>query len=67
MKGMRGCGRRRPDGSLGVLFGENGLARQMRKSGLNVVQQGRIVVFYDNVILGEYTADLIVKDRSPTN
>jgi hypothetical protein len=39
----------------------------MRKSGLNVVQQGRIVVFYDNVILGEYTADLIVKDRSPTN
>jgi hypothetical protein len=35
----------------------------MRKSGLGVVQRRGIVVFYDDVIVGEYTADLIVKDQ----
>ncbi|WP_216856310.1 GxxExxY protein [Acidisphaera sp. S103] len=47
MKGMRGCGRRSPNGLLGVLFGlvnaldhglvekvyQNALAHEMRKSG----------------------------------
>ena len=42
---------------------ENALAHEMRKSGLGVVQQRGIVVFYDEVIVGEYTADLIVEDR----
>jgi hypothetical protein len=35
----------------------------MRKCGLGVVQQRRIVVFYDDVIVGEYTADLLVEDQ----
>jgi GxxExxY protein len=42
---------------------ENALAHEMRKSGLGVVQQGGIVVFYDDVIVGEYTADLLVEDQ----
>jgi GxxExxY protein len=35
----------------------------MRKSGLGVVQQRGIVVFYDDVIVGEYVADLLVQDQ----
>ena len=42
---------------------ENALAHEMRKSGLGVVQQRGIVVFYDDVIVGEYTADLTVEDQ----
>ena len=42
---------------------ENALAHEMRKSGLGVVQQRGIVVFYDDVIVGEYTADLMVEDQ----
>jgi GxxExxY protein len=42
---------------------ENALAHEMRKSGLGVVQQRGIVVFYDDVIVGEYAADLLVEDQ----
>ena len=42
---------------------ENALAHEMRKSGLGVVQQRGLVVYYDDVIVGEYTADLIVEDQ----
>jgi GxxExxY protein len=35
----------------------------MRTSGLGVVQQRGIVVFYDNLIVGEDTADLMVEDK----
>ena len=35
----------------------------MRKSGLDVVQQRGIVVIYDDVIVCEYTADLMVGDQ----
>ncbi len=41
----------------------NALAQEMRKAGLPVVQQQGIVVFCDDVIFGEYVADLIVEDR----
>ena len=41
---------------------ENALAHEIRKSGLGVIQQRGIVVFYDDVIVGEYTADLLVED-----
>lgn len=40
----------------------NALAHEMRKSGLGVVQQPRIVVFYDIVIVGEQTADPPVEE-----
>jgi len=42
---------------------ENALGHELRKSGLGVVQQRGIVVIYDDVIVGEYTADLMVGDQ----
>jgi GxxExxY protein len=42
---------------------DNALAHEMRKCGLGAVQQRGIVVFYDDVIVGEYTADLLVEDQ----
>jgi GxxExxY protein len=42
---------------------ENALAHEMRKCGLGAVQQRKIVVFYDDVIVGEFTADLLVEDQ----
>ncbi len=41
---------------------ENALAHEIRKCGLAVVQQRAIVVLYDGVAVGDYTADLIVDD-----
>jgi GxxExxY protein len=37
----------------------NTVAHEMRKSGLGVVQQRGIVVFYDDVIVGEYAQVII--------
>jgi GxxExxY protein len=42
---------------------ENAIAREMRKCGLGAAQQRRIVVFYDDVVVGAYTADLLVEDQ----
>jgi GxxExxY protein len=42
---------------------ENALAHEIRKCGLGAVQQRGIVVFYDDVIVGEFTADLLVADQ----
>ena len=39
------------------------LAHAMRKCGRGIVRQRGIVVFYDDVIVGEQTADLMVEDR----
>ena len=41
---------------------ENALAHELRKCGLSAVQQRGIVVLYDGVIIGEFTADLLVED-----
>jgi len=40
---------------------ENALAHELRKAGLQVQQQHAITVFYDEVGVGEYTADLLVE------
>ena len=40
---------------------ENALAYELRKAGLQVEQQVRLEVWYDDVVLGEYIADLIVE------
>jgi GxxExxY protein len=42
---------------------ENALAYEMRKRGLTVKQQRGITVRYDNVIIGEYSADIVVNDH----
>jgi GxxExxY protein len=41
---------------------ENALAHELRKAGLGVAQQYGTKVHYDDIIVGEYTADLVVED-----
>ena len=40
---------------------ENALAHELRKAGISVAQQYGIKVRYDDIIVGEYTADLLVE------
>jgi GxxExxY protein len=40
---------------------ENALAHELRKSGLVVVQQYGMAVYYDEVVVGEFIADLLVE------
>jgi GxxExxY protein len=42
---------------------ENALAHEIRKTGLKVLQQVPIKVWYDGIIVGEYIADLLVEDN----
>jgi len=42
---------------------ENALAHELRKRGLKVTKQIRIDVKYDNVVVGQYVADLLVADQ----
>ena len=42
---------------------ENAMAHELRKRGLNVVQQQHIQVEYDGVPVGEYIADMIVDNK----
>lgn len=39
---------------------ENALAHELRKAGMNVQQQYGVTVNYDGVVVGEYTADLLI-------
>ena len=39
---------------------ENALVIELRKSGLGIIQQQRMDVLYDNIVVGEYCADIIV-------
>ena len=40
---------------------ENALAYELRKAGLHVEPQVRLKVWYDEIVVGEYIADLIVE------
>ena len=42
---------------------ENALAIEVRKSGLQAVQQHPINVKYENAIVGEFVADFLVQDE----
>lgn len=42
---------------------ENSLFHQLMKSGLNVKQQHQMNVFYDNILVGEFFADLLIEDK----
>jgi GxxExxY protein len=46
---------------------ENARALKMRKFRRGVVQQRGIVVVYDDMIVHEFAADLLVEDRSSSN
>lgn len=41
---------------------ENAFVHELRKDGLNIQQQFQIKVVYDNIIVGEFYADLLVED-----
>jgi len=41
---------------------ENALAHELRKSGLAVQQQKHVSVIYDGIVVGDYTADLLVQE-----
>ena len=40
---------------------ENALVHDLRRAGLTVAQQHRMVVRYDNAVAGDYTVDLLVE------
>ena len=40
---------------------ENALAHQLRKDGMKIEQQRPIKVYYDDVVVGDYFADLIAE------
>jgi GxxExxY protein len=40
---------------------ENALLHELRKAGIAVSQQHRMVVRYDGVVVGDYTVDLLVE------
>lgn len=40
---------------------ENALAHELRKAGLAVEQQKQLKVYYDQVVVGDYVADLVVE------
>jgi GxxExxY protein len=42
---------------------ENALVHELRKAGLMVAQQHRMAVRYDDVVVGDYTVDLLVENR----
>ena len=42
---------------------ERALVHELAKSGLSILQQHRLEVRYDGVVVGEYTADLIVNEQ----
>mgnify|MGYP001099489731 CR=1 FL=1 len=42
---------------------ENAMAYELQQSGLSVVRQQKIDVYYRGVVMGEYFADLVVSDK----
>ncbi|NLB89272.1 MAG: GxxExxY protein [Syntrophomonadaceae bacterium] len=42
---------------------ENALKIELEKNGFKVIQQYPIKVFYDDTLVGEYFADLLVEDK----
>lgn len=42
---------------------ENALYIEVRKSGLNVIKQHALQVFYDDEVVGDYFADLFVENE----
>ena len=41
---------------------ENALAHQLRKAGLDVVQQHPVNVYFDGIVVGEFFADIMIND-----
>jgi GxxExxY protein len=41
---------------------ENALAHELKKAGVAVEQQRRVMILYDGVVVGDYVADLLVEE-----
>jgi GxxExxY protein len=41
---------------------ENALAHELRKAGFTVSQQQNVAIYYEGMIVGDYTANLLVED-----
>ena len=57
----------RVSNSLGIGFVEkvyeNALTHEIQNSGLNVAQQAPIKVLYDEIVVGDFFADLLVEEQ----
>jgi len=42
---------------------ENALAHELKRAGFEMLQQHPMTVYYDEVVVGEYIADLVVDER----
>jgi len=42
---------------------QNALVIELRKMGLNILKEKPITVYYENEMVGEYIADVIVEDK----
>jgi GxxExxY protein len=42
---------------------KNALAHELRKAGIPFVREKRVRVYYDGIVMGEYSADLLVDSR----
>jgi len=42
---------------------ENALAYELKKTGLQVSQQQPIQVWYEEMVIGDYTADLLIEEK----
>jgi GxxExxY protein len=42
---------------------ENAMMIELRKEGLHCINQQPIIVYYDEAIIGEYFADIVVEDK----
>ena len=42
---------------------ENALVHELRKAGLSVVQQMALTVMYDGIVVGQYSADIVVEGK----
>lgn len=42
---------------------ENALALEFKKNNITYRQQAPLMVYYDNILVGEYSADLLVDDK----
>jgi GxxExxY protein len=41
---------------------ENALAHELKKAGVAVEQQRRVMILYDGTVVGDYVADLLVEE-----
>jgi len=48
-------------GFLEKVYG-NSLAHELRKAGLGVHQQHAVTIYYDGIVVGAYTADMLVEN-----